>query len=74
MRQQAKELTKVGLLTVAETARRARVATRTVYAWMYSGKIETVPVGNLTYVRESSLTHYLGKEAAEALGLTYSEK
>jgi hypothetical protein len=74
MRQQAKELTKVGLLTVAETARRARVATRTVYAWIDSAKLDVVTVGDHTYVREGSLARYLGKEAAEALGLTYSEK
>jgi len=43
------------LLTVAEAAKRYRVARQTVYTWIYNGRIEAMQVGGSVRISPDAL-------------------
>jgi excisionase family DNA binding protein len=61
--------TKHDYLTPKEVAERLGKSRFTVYNWINEGKIDATKIGGSWRVPLSSVIKYLGKEAAEQVGL-----
>jgi putative molybdopterin biosynthesis protein len=60
------------LLTPEEVAERLRVAKQTVYAWLKSGQLKGVKVGNLWRITTEALEEFSGLRWEETQRITPS--
>lgn len=68
--QQPDALANRGYLLAADVAAKTRMHIGSVYRWCALGEVESVKLGNVRWIKITSLIDKLGVDAAKALGIT----